>query len=201
MSRYPIDHKEETRERILEAADRIFKESGVDGASIDEIMRDAELTVGGFYGHFDSKRHLAREAVAFGIERYLERLLTPLQSISDDRVWLKGLIRSYLAQMDDSSLADACPLTLMLPEVARGGPQFQRAFGERTRVLLDRIAPRFPELAGRSRRETAVFVFATCAGAIALARAIGAPRARERTIASTEAMLSQLLGLDRESAS
>jgi len=200
MARYSIEHKGETRERILEAADRAFKEVGIESASIDEIMREVGLTVGGFYGHFDSKRQLATEAICFGLERSMERLLTPLESIADDKAWLRAVIRGYLRQIDESSLGAACPLTLMLPDVARGGPEFQRAFGERTRALLDRIAPRFPEIAGWSRRETAVFVFASCAGAISLARAIGAPRARERVIASTETMLSQLLGLDRASA-
>ena len=127
----------------------------------------------------------------------MERLLTPLASIPDDRDWLKALIHNYLHQVDDPSLAEACPLTLMLPEVARGGAEIQRAFGERTGAWLDRVSSRFPEIAGRSRREVAVFVFASCAGAISLARAIGAPRARERAIAATEAMLLQLLGLER----
>jgi hypothetical protein len=86
----------------------------------------------------------------------------------------------------------------MLPEVARGGPEFQRAFGERTAALLDRIASRFPEVAGRSRRDVATFVFATCVGALSLARAIEAPRARERLIAATEAMLLHTLALDRD---
>jgi len=197
MARYPIEHKGETRERILEAADRVFKEVGIEGASVDAIMREAGLTVGGFYGHFESKRELAREAVCSGLERSMERLLTPLESMADDKAWLKALIRGYLQQIDGAALGTACPLTLMLPEIARGGTEFQRAFGEKTRAILDRITPRFPEMGGRSRRETAVFVFASCAGAISLARAIGAPRARERVIAATEAMLSQLLELDR----
>jgi len=196
MSRYPSRHKADTRERILRAADRVIKDRGVERASVDAVMRGAELTVGGFYAHFESKEELAREALVYGVERSMERLLTPLDSIVDDREWLGALIHNYLHQVDDSSLAGACPLTLMLPEVARGGPEFQRAFGERTRALLDRVSARFPEVAGRSRREVAVFVFASCAGAISLARAVGAPRARERAIAATEAMLAQLLGLE-----
>jgi len=196
MSRYPSRHKADTRERILKAADRVIKDRGVERASVDAVMRGAELTVGGFYAHFESKEELAREALVYGVERSMERLLTPLDSIVDDREWLGALIHNYLHQVDDSSLAGACPLTLMLPEVARGGPEFQRAFGERTRALLDRVSARFPEVAGRSRREVAVFVFASCAGAISLARAVGAPRARERAIAATEAMLAQLLGLE-----
>ena len=197
MARYPARHKTETRERILTAADRLIKDRGVEGASVDAVMRGAELTVGGFYAHFESKEQLAREALSFGLERSMERLLTPLASIHDDQDWLKALIHNYLHQVDEPSLAGACPLTLMLPEVARGGAEFQRAFAERTGALLDGISSRFPEVAGRSRREVAVFVFASCAGAISLARAIGAPRARERAIAATEAMLVQLLGLER----
>lgn len=200
MARYPARHKSETRARILIAADQIIKDRGIDGASVDAVMRGAELTVGGFYAHFESKDDLAREALLFGLERSMERLLTPLASITDDRHWLKALIHDYLHQVDERSLAHACPLTVMLPEVARGGPEFQRAFGERTGALLDRISSRFPEVAGRSRREVAVFVFATCAGAISLARAIGVQRARARSIAATEAMLFQLLGLEQSRA-
>jgi len=200
MARYSSKHKNETRERILKAADRVIKDRGIDKASVDAVMRGADLTVGGFYAHFESKDQLAREALLFGLERSMERLLTSIESIADDRSWLKALIHNYLHQVDLRSLAAACPLTVMLPEVARGGPELQRAFGERTAALLDRVASRFPEVAGRSRREVATFVFASCAGAISLARAIEAPRARERLIATTEAMLTDALGLDRATA-
>ena len=127
----------------------------------------------------------------------MERLLTSLAPIQDDRVWLEELIRTYLRQIDDPSLEGACPLTVLLPEVARGGPDLQRAFGTLTGAMLDRIESRFPEVAGLSRREVAAFVFSSCAGAVALARAIGAPRARERLIRATEAMLAESLGLGR----
>ena len=196
MARYSSEHKSETRERILKAADGVIKDRGIDKASVDAVMRGADLTVGGFYAHFESKDALAREALLFGLERSMERLLTSLATITDDRAWLKALIHNYLQQDGLHSLAAACPLTVMLPEVARGGADFQRAFGERTATLLDRIGARFPEIAGRSPREVAIFVFATCAGAISLARAIEAPRARARIIAATEAMLLHALGLE-----
>ena len=56
MARYPARHKTETRERILTAADRLIKDRGVEGASVDAVMRGAELTVGGFYAHFSMER-------------------------------------------------------------------------------------------------------------------------------------------------
>jgi TetR/AcrR family transcriptional repressor of nem operon len=197
MARYSTRHKGETRDRILAAADRVIKARGIDRASVEAVMRNADLTVGGFYAHFASKDELARESLLFGLERSMERLLTPLAPIEDDRAWLKALIHRYLRQTDDLSLAAACPLTVLMPEVARGGADFQRAFGLQTGAFLDRINKRFPEVAGLSRREVAAFVFASCAGAVALARAIAAPRARERLLSATETMLAGMLDLDR----
>jgi TetR/AcrR family transcriptional repressor of nem operon len=197
MARYPAKHKGETRDRILTAADRVIKARGIDGASVEAVMRDADLTVGGFYAHFASKEELARETLLFGLTRSMERLLTPLAAIDDNGAWLKALIHGYLRQTDDPSLSAACPLTVLLPDVARGGADFQRAFGVQTGAFLDRIETRFPEVAGLSRREVAAFVFSSCAGAVALARAIAAPRARERLLSATEAMLAELFGLDR----
>src|ERR1700674_2448044 len=100
MSRYPAKHKRRTRERILSAADRVIKAQGIDGASVEAVMRDAGLTVGGLYAHFASKDELAVEALMFGLERSMERLLTPLASIEDDREWVAALVRRYLRQAD-----------------------------------------------------------------------------------------------------
>jgi TetR/AcrR family transcriptional regulator, transcriptional repressor for nem operon len=196
MARYSSEHKGVTRERILAAADRVMKVQGIDGASVEAVMREADLTVGGFYAHFASKHELARETLLFGLERSMERLLASLPATDDDRAWLRALIRNYLRQNDDPSLAAACPMTVLLPEVARGGAEFQRGFGVRTAAFLGRIEGRFPEVAGLSKREIATFVFASCAGAVALARAIEAPRARERLLRATETMLRAALGLE-----
>ena len=56
--RYSKDHKQATRQRILEAAGRRFKEDGIDGAGVAAVMSDAGLTNGAFYGHFTSKEDL-----------------------------------------------------------------------------------------------------------------------------------------------
>jgi TetR/AcrR family transcriptional repressor of nem operon len=200
MSRYPADHKEETRERILEASDRLLKERGPGEASIAEVMEAAGLTVGGFYAHFASKEALEQATLLYGIDASMERLLRPLESIADDREWLLGLIRAYLAQAADPDLGHACPLTLLLPEVARRGVAFQSAFSERTAALLDRVARRFPAAAGLPPREVAIAVFAALVGAVALARTIPAPHARERVVRATEAMLAAALWPDAATA-
>jgi TetR/AcrR family transcriptional repressor of nem operon len=189
MSRYPNAHKRATRERILTSADRLSKERGTQAASIGDVMQDAGLTVGGFYAHFASKHDLERETLLFGLEASMDRLLGPIAPIADDRAWLRALIRRYLRQAEEPDLAAACPLTLLLPDVTRGGAEFQAAFSARTAALLQRVVHRFPATAEMSSREVGVAVFAACAGAVAFARTIPAPHARERVLQATEKML------------
>ncbi|QJX03089.1 helix-turn-helix transcriptional regulator [Alcanivorax sp. IO_7] len=43
------------RERIVEEAARLFRERGFDGIGVAALMKQAGLTHGGFYGHFDSR--------------------------------------------------------------------------------------------------------------------------------------------------
>ena len=195
MSRYPAEHKGATRTRILAASERLLKDRGVDGASVDAVMHAAGLTVGGFYGHFASKDELARETLLYGIEQSFARLTKDTEGL-EPRAFLRELIRRYLAQLDDPALGKACPLTLLLPDVARGDATFREQFATRTAALLARVEGRFPEVAGMSRRDVALAVFSTLSGAVAMARASATPRARARIAGATEALLARTFGLD-----
>ena len=101
MPRYPADHSAETRERILEASDRLLKERGAGRSSIAEVMQAAGLTVGGFYAHFASKQALEDATILYGLGASMERLLAPLEAIADDRQWVRALIGAYLDDVDD----------------------------------------------------------------------------------------------------
>jgi len=200
MPRYPADRKAETRERILDASDRLLKGRGAERASLAEVMQAAGLTVGAFYAHFASKQALEEATILHGIGASMDRLLAPLEAIADDRRWRRGLIRAFLAQLDDSDLGNANPLTLVLPDVARSTAALRSAYSERTGALLDRVAPRFPAVAGLSSREVAIAVFATLVGAVGLARTIPAAQARERVRRATEIFLMAAFILDDASA-
>src|SRR3954454_20216927 len=62
--RYGRDHKQATRERILDAAGKRFKQDGIDGAGVAAVMSDAGLTNGAFYAHFASKEDLVANVLA-----------------------------------------------------------------------------------------------------------------------------------------
>jgi TetR/AcrR family transcriptional repressor of nem operon len=196
MARYSAEHKGVTREKVLAAADRVIKAQGVEAASVAEVMREAGLTVGGFYAHFPSKEALAHEALLYGLERSVDRMLAELAPITDRKDWLRALIHQYLGQVDDPALEHACPMTLLLPGLARADRDARNAFAARTGALLERIAENFPDTPGMSRREAALFTYTSCVGAVSVARAVASPEARQRIVQTTERALVRALGLE-----
>src|SRR3954470_24007166 len=103
--RYGKDQKQATRERILEAAGRRFKQDGIDGAGVAAVMSDAGLTNGAFYAHFISKENLVANVLA-------DQLRTQRRSFDaqpSDRAGLEAMIRSYLSPEHRDQRADGCP--------------------------------------------------------------------------------------------
>jgi len=90
--RYAPEHNESTRERILEAASRLFREHGIAAVGLAKIMGEADLTVGTFYTHFKSKQALVREALLRSLDARHEQL-TQLPPGAD----LELLVRAYLS--------------------------------------------------------------------------------------------------------
>ncbi len=72
--RYPRDHKEVTRRRIIDVAGQAFREQGVAETGVDEVMRRAGLTHGGFYAHFRDKTELIAEACAAAFDAAVPNL-------------------------------------------------------------------------------------------------------------------------------
>src|SRR5687767_14572633 len=115
LMRYSKDHKQATRQRILEAAGRRFKEDGIDGAGVAAVMSEAGLTNGAFYAHFASKEDLVANVLA-------DQLRTQRQSFDAQppaRGGLEAFIRSYLSVQHRDQFADGCPSAALLDEIAR----------------------------------------------------------------------------------
>src|SRR3954463_2798635 len=113
--RYSKDHKQATRQRILEAAGRRFKQDGIDGAGVATVMSDAGLTNGAFYAHFSSKEDLVANVLA-------DQLRAQRQSFDaqdPDRAGLEAFIRAYLSPEHRDNCADGCPSAALLDEIAR----------------------------------------------------------------------------------
>src|SRR5215203_3269233 len=91
--RYTKEHKQVTRQRIIETAGRRFKQDGLDGSGISTLMADAGLTNGAFYAHFASKDDLVATVVAEELNTQVARCNT----LRPGRRGLEDFIREYLS--------------------------------------------------------------------------------------------------------
>src|SRR5512143_1406181 len=116
--RYPAEHKQETRERIIRAAARRFRSHGSQGAVIGDLMRDLRLTHGGFYRHFDSKEDLLVETFEQGLSDISRRLASAIEKAPPGGE-LKALIDAYLDIEHCDNAGEGCPVAALASELAR----------------------------------------------------------------------------------
>jgi len=154
---------ERTRSRVVEAAGRVFRRSGI-GAGVDTVMAEAELTHGSFYRYFDSKQALVEEALTRAIGEFEALLLAdvPPRSVGDR---LARVARNYLSRQHRDDAEHGCPLPGLLAEVSRMDDPHRTAIGDRISLFVDRVAA-----ACGDDRSRVVGALATCVGGMLLAR-------------------------------
>src|SRR5881275_3439141 len=100
--RYGKDHKQATRQHIVEAAGRRFKEDGIDGAGVATVMSDAGLTNGAFYAHFKSKEDLVANVLADQLHAQCQSL----DALPPGKAGLELLVRLNLSPEHREQYAD-----------------------------------------------------------------------------------------------
>ncbi len=158
------------REQVLEAAARLFRERGVDGVSVAEVMEAAGFTHGGFYNHFPDKEALAVEACLATFDASVERLRRATER------GVGGYVKSYLSAAHRDAAGAGCPVTALAVEAARHA-EVQPAYA----AGLESTIAAFAEALERSgaadhhgARAQAVRLVSELVGALTLARAVGA---------------------------
>src|SRR5437867_13012124 len=124
MARYSSEHKQETRQRIIETASRRFKQDGVDGSGIATLMADAGLTNGAFYAHFESKDDLVATVVADQLHTQAEAY----EALSPGRAGLEEFVRDYLSPRHRDHRDTGCPSAALLDEIGRSQKSTKRAY-------------------------------------------------------------------------
>ena len=166
--RYGKDQKEATRQRIVEAAGRRFKQDGIDGAGVAAVMSDAGLTNGAFYGHFTSKEDLVANVLADQLRAQRQSL----DSQPSDRAGLEAFIRAYLSPQHRDQSADGCPSAALLDEIARRPAATRQVFTDELMGEIDDIAARLDPTDVETARTDALTVFGLMVGTLQLARAL-----------------------------
>jgi TetR/AcrR family transcriptional regulator, transcriptional repressor for nem operon len=176
---YSQTHKQETRERIVDSARRLFNRRGFVEVTIDEIMKQAGLTRGGFYRHFDTKEELYSHAVLqFLCSSEPERWQSKhVDLCASGPALARMIVNAYLSRDHLDDRDGSCPLVALPSDVARGSKAVKAAF----RQVLDKMVEVFAaNLSGARGRQRAQALVAMCVGAMVVARAVDDPKLGDR---------------------
>lgn len=186
MSRIANSRKEETHERIVAVAARAIRERGYAGVGVAEVMKEAGLTHGGFYAHFDSRDALLVEA----LERAGRESFEALAQAAERRARKGGsafrsLVETYLSDSLLASLEHGCPVAALGSDMPRQSEIVREASAHRVRRLIADVRNALPH----RQRAAATAVAGTLVGALQLARALGDGQEGRSVLADTRRSL------------
>jgi TetR/AcrR family transcriptional regulator, transcriptional repressor for nem operon len=188
-SRRPAQsRKEATHERIVGTAARAIRRSGYGGAGVAEIMKEAGLTHGGFYAHFDSREAMLAEAA----DRAGAETVSTLQRVAaaaPPEQALEAMLRTYLSKAHLEAMETGCVVAALGSETPRQAPKVRRAATRRIKEMIDLVARQSPEWGQPGAHQRALVTVATAVGAMVLARAVDDPKLSD---AVREAALNHL---------
>ena len=168
MARYGVEHKAETRRRIIETAGRRLKQDGIDGSGIAALMTDAGLTNGAFYAHFESKDDLVANVVA----DQLRAQHAVLDSLPAGQAALEEFIRDYLAPRHRDHPSTGCPSAALLDEIGRCDDAVRDSYTQGMQSIVDVIAAHLTPHDPSAARTRAVGLFTVLVATLQLARAV-----------------------------
>ncbi len=171
----------ENREKILEAAARLFRARGYDAVTVAEVMQAAGLTHGGFYGYFDSKDDL--------IARTLARALAPPPDASP-KLDLSSYAATYLTPTHRDDLAGGCTFAALGAETVRHTAEARGAMTDGLRQHIERLSRGASGKTQAKSRRAAIGSWSAMVGAMIIARLIDDPRLSDDVLEQTRAWIN-----------
>jgi TetR/AcrR family transcriptional repressor of nem operon len=169
----------ENRERILDVAGRLFRERGIDGIGVADLMKSAGLTHGGFYGHFKSKDDLVAQACGRAAQKMCDGWIKQLDQASDP---LDTLAETYLATKHRDHAGRGCTLAALGSEIARQDATVRHSVTEEIKPFIDYLSGIVQGNSASLRRARAIALYASLVGAIVIARAVDDPALSNETL-------------------
>jgi TetR/AcrR family transcriptional repressor of nem operon len=158
------------RERIIDAAGALFRTKGFDGIGVADIMKAADLTHGGFYGHFASKDDLVAQASQRAMARAAANWGSVVAAARDKPY--AALLKHYLSPHHRDHPGGGCAFAALGGDAARCGKSVREAFADGLEPLIEILANTVPGRSKAARRRKALAAMAELVGALTLARAV-----------------------------
>jgi AcrR family transcriptional regulator len=133
--------RDDTREKLFEAAARVFEEQGIGGASIETIAAAAGFTRGAFYSNFKSKDELIIAMLEDHVEQSIARirdLLERHKNLADFIEALKTMGRSQQDPLGRSPLLHM-EMILFVARAEKRRPELAERLRARRKLVADII--------------------------------------------------------------
>ncbi|MBR1142831.1 TetR/AcrR family transcriptional regulator [Bradyrhizobium sp. AUGA SZCCT0431] len=170
--RYSKEHKQETHARIVKKASVRLREKGAHGIGVADLMKEAGLTHGGFYAHFDSREALVIEAFAYAMDRSTERWRKVADETPPDKR-LATIVENYLTPVHRDDPGHGCAIPTLGAEIARESAKTRKAFAAKLEAMIDMMADQILDVPRKVARKQAVAALATMMGTLVLSRIAG----------------------------
>lgn len=174
-NRTSASRKELTHERIVEVASRAIRRSGYGGTGVADIMKEAGLTHGGFYAHFESRDALLAEAAdRAGTESVA--LAARVAAAAPPGQEVRAMMQAYLSPEHIASIETGCPVSALGSEMPRQSPEVRRAATIHIKEMIDVFARQMPDWGQPKAHEQAMALVCALIGTTVMARAVDDPR-------------------------
>lgn len=186
--RYSKEHKQETHAQIVKKAATRLREKGAHGIGVADLMKDAGLTHGGFYAHFDSREALVIEAFNYAMDRATERWRKVTAEVVPEKR-LSTIVDGYLSAAHRDDPGQGCAVPALGAEIARESLKTRKAFALKLDQMIDMITDQIQDVPRKTARKQAMATLATMMGTIVMSR-----------IAGNGEMSDEILSAGREAA-
>jgi TetR/AcrR family transcriptional repressor of nem operon len=170
--RYSPEHKAETHARIVRKASVRLRERGAHGVGVADLMKEAGLTHGGFYAHFDSREALVVEAFGYAIDRSIEHWRKLLDQLPPQKR-LAAIVDGYLSAAHRDDVGHGCAVPALGAEIARESAKTRKAFAAKLQELIELFAEYIVDVPAKTARRRASAMLATLTGTLVMARLTG----------------------------
>jgi TetR/AcrR family transcriptional repressor of nem operon len=171
----------EHRTRIMAAAAHLFRQRGFDDVTVAEVMKDAGLTHGAFYGHFPSKEVLIAEAIG--------QALPPAPDKTKPRRPAADYADGYLSVRHRDNRATSCLFSSLGTEAARGSSDLRHRMTESVRARINHLSVEAEGDTPDEKRRAAISAWSAMVGAIVLARIVDDETLSTEILTETRASL------------
>lgn len=167
-------------EHIVSLAAERFREVGLNGIGVADLMKEAGRTGGGFYKHFESRDKLVEEALQCAFDKRskaLEKYTEPESTLA-----LADFVQNYLSERHLNDPGSGCALAAVMNDVARSADSVRDLYTRELQNELAVLTTLTHSKQPAKKRAQALLAMCSLVGAIGLSRAV-----------SDEALAAELL--------